>query len=368
MDLALVVSLLAALAFPPRVAAHGWVGSINIAGTTYQGPPLGTSDPAFVIRQVNTNSPVTSVSDPNLACGPNAQLAQDIANANPGDAVAVDWVSTEGPWFHNVGPMLTYMANCGSAPCSSFDPSNAMWFKIQQVGRDATGWAQALLNSGASANLSLPSNLAPGNYLLRHEIIALQNAVSQGGAEFYASCSQLLVQGSATGAPTSSDLVKLPGAYSATDPGILVDVYTNPNAPYTFPGPPIASFISGSGSTPPTNPPASSSVPPGNSPGSSGASSDPTNTATAPTPIASFISGSGSTPPTNPPASSSVPPGNFPGSSGASSDPTNTATAPSTSSTVCNLRRNVLSSRSVWSRTGAKRWHHVLRDLPMFRE
>ncbi|KAJ6508790.1 glycoside hydrolase family 61 protein [Mycena sanguinolenta] len=329
MKLSLGVFLPVALVLPPRVAAHGWVGSIIIAGTTYQGPPLGTTDPGFVIRQVNTNSPVTSVSDPNLACGPNAQLAQDIATANPGDAVEVNWVSTEGPWFHNVGPMLTYLASCGSTPCNEFDASNAMWFKIQQVGRDTNGWAQALLNTGAPATLSLPSNLAAGNYLMRHEIIALQNAVSQGGAEFYASCSQLKVQGSGAGAPSGSDLVKLPGAYSATDPGILVDVYSNPNAAYTFPGPPIASFISGSDSTPPTNP-GSSSVAPGNSIGSSGVSSHP---------------------PT------------------ASGQATHTSTASTTASTACQLRRSVLSSNPVSSsQAGAKRWHRALRGIPMFRK
>jgi len=296
------------------------VGSITIAGTTYQGPPLGTSDSASVIRQVNTNSPVTSVSDPNLACGPNAQLAQDVATANPGDAVAVDWVSTAGAWFHDVGPMLTYMASCGSASCSQFDASNAMWFKIQQVGRDASGWAQAQLNTGAPATLSLPSNLAPGNYLLRHEIIALQNAVSQGGAEFYASCSQLSVGGSGTGAPTSSDLVKLPGAYSATDPGILVDVYSNPNAPYTFPGPAIAAFVPGGDSGSPANP-------------------------------------------------TSVPPATPPGSSISPGRPTDTSTAPTTSSTTCILRRNTLSSRSVPPpRRGAKRWHRALPDFRAFRK
>ncbi|KAF7365218.1 hypothetical protein MVEN_00393400 [Mycena venus] len=253
--------------------------------------------------------PVTSVSDPNLTCGPNAQLAEDVADANPGDAVAVNWVSTEGPWFHNVGPMLTYLANCGSAPCSGFDASNAMWFKIQQVGRDATGgWAQAQLNTGAPATLNLPSNLAPGNYLLRHEIIALQNA-----------------EGSGTGAPTSGELVKLPGAYSATDPGILVDVYSNPNAPYTFPGPPIAAFVSGGDSAPPGNPPASSSVPSGISSGS--------------------------------PSHSTTPPGR----------PTDTSTAPSTSSTVCRLRRSILSSQSEPSR-GAKRWHRALRNFRVFRK
>ncbi|KAK7048363.1 glycosyl hydrolase family 61-domain-containing protein [Favolaschia claudopus] len=298
---------------PSLVVAHGWVGSISIAGTVYQGPPLGTSDPAHVIRQVDTNSPVTSVSDPNLSCGPHAQPASDIADANPGDLIGVDWVSTAGPWFHNVGPMLTYLANCGSAPCSQFDASNAMWFKIQQVGRDASGaWAQASLNNGAPAMLKLPSNLAPGNYLLRHEIIALQNGVSQGGAEFYASCSQLHVGGSGSGVPTSSDLVKIPGAYSAVDPGILVDVYSNTDAPYIFPGPPIASFISGGDSAPPSNPPGSSVM--------------PSHTTTQP------------------------------------GRPTETSATPSAS---CRLRRNVLVANPVKRSipNDLNRWHRALRDL-----
>lgn len=74
----------------------------------------------------------------------------------------------------------------------------------------------------------MPSNLAAGNYLLRHEIIALQNGVFPGRAEFYPSCSQLTVSGSGTGKPAASELVKFPGAYSATDPGVLVDVRRPP--------------------------------------------------------------------------------------------------------------------------------------------
>ncbi|KAJ7212115.1 glycoside hydrolase family 61 protein [Mycena pura] len=311
---ALVISLLTRFVIP--AAAHGWVGSITVAGKLYQGNGLGTSGAPSVIRQVNTNSPVTSVSDPNLACGPNAQLAQLVADANPGDPVAVDWVSTEGPWFHNVGPMLTYLANCGSASCTQFDASQAMWFKIQQSGRDSSGWAQAQLNSGAPANFTLPSNLAPGNYLLRHEIIALQNGVTEGGAEFYASCSQLSVGGSDSGEPSSSELVKLPGAYSATDPGILVDVYSNPNAPYTFPGPPIAAFVSGD------TPSAAGSV-----------SSHPTTSTH--------------------PATGTQPAGTL------------ASAAPSTSSTSCKLRRKTLIESSPVPST--KR-HRALRNFYMVRK
>jgi hypothetical protein len=77
-------------------------------------------------------------------------------------------------------------------------------------------------DNGQPANVTLPSNIAPGNYIIRHEIIALHLANEMGGAEFYPSCSQLNISGTGTGAPTSKDLVSFPGAYSDTDPGIYV--------------------------------------------------------------------------------------------------------------------------------------------------
>ena len=44
--------------------------------------------------------------------------------------------------------MLTYMASCGSTTCDEFDPADAKWFKIQQIGRkNGNGdWAQADLS------------------------------------------------------------------------------------------------------------------------------------------------------------------------------------------------------------------------------
>ncbi|KAJ7288324.1 glycosyl hydrolase family 61-domain-containing protein [Mycena rebaudengoi] len=249
--------LLFILCVSGSAAAHGWLGSIAIAGKVYPANPPGTSGAASVIRQVSTNSPVTSVTSSDLTCGPDALPAQDVATANPGDRIGLHWISdsSSGLWFHDHGPMLTYLASCGNGPCSAFNASQASWFKIEETGRDADGkWVQARINSTASttANITLPSTLAAGQYLLRHEIIALQKGEEQGGAEFYPSCSQIDVGGSGSGVPSSSDLVKLPGAYSATDPGILVDVYSNTNAVYTFPGPPVAAFVSGGASSPVT--------------------------------------------------------------------------------------------------------------------
>ena len=44
---------------------------------------------------------------------------------------------------------------------------------------------------GGPANVTIPSDLAPGQYLIRHEIIALHLATQLGGAEFYPSCTQV---------------------------------------------------------------------------------------------------------------------------------------------------------------------------------
>lgn len=118
---------------------------------------------------------------------------------------------------------MTYMASCGSAGCAKLDSSKAAWFKIAQAGQTSTGtWAQAAIMNGEAVSVTLPTNIAPGEYLLRHEIIALHTAMTAGGAEFYPSCTQIKVGGSKTGTPNAT--VSLPGAYKDTDAGILVDV------------------------------------------------------------------------------------------------------------------------------------------------
>jgi len=89
--------------------------------------------------------------------------------------------------------------------------------------------SRPLVVAGEPANITIPSNIAPGNYLLRSELISLQLAVSVGGAEFYPACIQLSIGGSGTGAPQSSEVCKFPGCYSDTDPGIY-----DPNASAIF--------------------------------------------------------------------------------------------------------------------------------------
>ena len=81
----------------------------------------------------------------------------------------------------------------------------------------------------------VPSTLAPGNYVFRHEIIAMHGAGSQNGAQNYPQCFNIEITGSGTDNPEG---VLATEFYTATDPGILFNPYTTLTS-YDIPGPPL---------------------------------------------------------------------------------------------------------------------------------
>lgn len=74
-----------------------------------------------------------------------------------------------------------------------------------------------------AVNFKLPSALPSGEYLARVEHIALHSASAAGGAQFYISCAQINVTNGGNGNP--GPLVSFPGAYKATDPGLMINIY-----------------------------------------------------------------------------------------------------------------------------------------------
>ncbi|KAF7292602.1 hypothetical protein MIND_01158100 [Mycena indigotica] len=229
-------SVLVTFTLVSSVLTHGWIGSVSVN--------VGGAKKLF-----KGNEPTEEL--PNAASSAIRQQPP-LATVAAGSKLDVFWQTLTGSgfWFHDVGPMMAYtMADCGGN-CAQFDASKAKWFKIQEQGMDASGkWAQANLDNGSPATVTIPANLKAGNYLLRHEIIALHTAQSQGGAEFYPGCVQLSVTSAGKGVPSDSETVKLPGAYKPTDAGILIDVY-NMKGAYKFPGPAVASFIGGGSPAP----------------------------------------------------------------------------------------------------------------------
>ncbi|KIP03699.1 glycoside hydrolase family 61 protein [Phlebiopsis gigantea 11061_1 CR5-6] len=277
-----VAALSALAALVPHVAGHGFVTKVLIDGKEYDGNKPESSAIDSPVRMISTIDPVKGADNPSMTCGQDAQAAKLTVPANPGSNLQITWMSGSGDttWVHNTGPIMNYMASCGSDDCSTFNGSDAKFFKIEQSGQDSDGvWAQAAIFQGQPFNLTLPKNLSPGGYILRHEIIALQNAQSAGGVEFYPSCIQLLVGGSGSGVP--SPTVSFPGAYSDTDAGILVNVY-NPGQVYQFPGGPLSNLASpGADSSDSTSPAAS---------GSSGSSSSAASAATSSVAVAAASS------------------------------------------------------------------------------
>lgn len=85
-------------------------------------------------------------------------------------------------------------------------------------------------------SVQIPQCVANGDYLLRVEHIGLHASQSVGGAQFYIGCAQLTVSGG-TGTLNTGSLVAFPGAYKATDPGILFNLYWPVPTSYTVPGP-----------------------------------------------------------------------------------------------------------------------------------
>jgi Auxiliary Activity family 9 (formerly GH61) len=71
--------------------------------------------------------------------------------------------------------------------------------------------------------LTLLVSIAPGEYLIRVEHIALHQAAQVDGAQYYVSCGQVKVTGTGAGKP--GPLVAFPGAYQPNDPGLKVNIY-----------------------------------------------------------------------------------------------------------------------------------------------
>lgn len=237
----------------PSVFAHGFVDKIIVkGGKTYTGPEPGSGPGNSIIRLIDNTEPNHINDGKNLACGKGAATrgAKLTGNANPGDTLSFNWNAGDGtPWPHDSGPLITYMAKC-DGDCSSFDATQGKYFKIDEVGKTkvpGNDWYQnTILHAGKMYDVKLPDDLPSGDYIIRHEIIALHLADSLNGAEFYPSCSQFTIGGSNTGSPNVT--ASFPGAYKNTDPGIHINIWDQTDNAYPYPGPAIASF-SGSSSS-----------------------------------------------------------------------------------------------------------------------
>ncbi|KAL2142914.1 hypothetical protein VTI28DRAFT_622 [Corynascus sepedonium] len=233
--------------YAPALFAAGLFAQHAAAHSTFQQAGSGSTDfDTKCTRLPPNNNPVTSVTSSDMSC--NVGGASGVAGfceVNAGDEFIVEMhaqpgdrsCANEAIGGNHFGPVLVYMSKVDDA--SSADGSGE-WFKVDEFGYDASSktWGTDLLNENCGKrSFKIPSKIPAGDYLVRAEAIALHTAGQQGGAQFYMSCYQVKVSGGDGGQLPAG--VKIPGAYSASDPGILVDIWGNGFSEYTIPGPAV---------------------------------------------------------------------------------------------------------------------------------
>ncbi|SPO04685.1 related to cel1 protein precursor [Cephalotrichum gorgonifer] len=235
-------------ALPGLVSAHGYLKSITANGQNYLAWQVGQDDyldppPARYARKLANNGPVPDFTTEDITCGAGGnEPAGGTIELKAGDTVTLNW----DQWgSSHSGPVMNYIAHCPNDDCQSFkgNTGNA-WVKISERGyepSEQTPWASDLLRElGARWRVTIPPTLAPGEYLLRHEILGLHVAGDRMGAQFYPSCTQIRV--TAGGSTKLPEGVALPGAYDPDDTeGILVELWriNSGQVEYVVPGGPV---------------------------------------------------------------------------------------------------------------------------------
>ncbi|KAF8426045.1 putative endoglucanase [Tirmania nivea] len=242
--------ILTAAGFAGLATAHGIVQEMIIDGKSYGGyQPYSdiyqNPQPQRIGWSIPSNGPVVDVTSKSIACSVDSQPGALSAPATAGSKVKFFW--TEWPESHR-GPTMTYLASCTSGDCRKEDPCTLDWFKIDHAGLNADGtWvSDTIIKNNNTWTVTIPKELKPGPYLMRHELLALHSSSQVSGAQFYPMCVNLEIKGTGTSVPDKT--VKFPGAYKPDNEGILMNIYWPVPTSYEIPGPPLVKLISGNGS------------------------------------------------------------------------------------------------------------------------
>ncbi|KAL5115793.1 hypothetical protein ACEQ8H_006288 [Pleosporales sp. CAS-2024a] len=246
------------LALSSTALAHGGITLYTIDEKPYPGyiwyqPYDGQKD---LIQRTWHQNPITDPASPNLTCNYHGATVAGAYHAPvaAGSTIRAQWNAASFGWVHRYGPMMAYMASCGADDdddddCTSVTDTAALaWFKIAEQGLrdgyavgDAEGWFQDDLWENQRTHhwdVRVPAQLRAGRYMLRHEIVNLELSPVQ----FYPNCAQLQVTGEGEAVPGQDFLVKFPGGYKVTDPGIAIAGKVSQNMVtrnYTVPGPKV---------------------------------------------------------------------------------------------------------------------------------
>lgn len=236
--------LFAALISIPGAAAHGYLRTIQIGGTTYTGwladqypymsPPPATIGWRTTVTDNGFVAP-NQFGSSDIACHRGGQSSSTFATVSAGSTIQLTW--NTWPESHK-GPIMNYLARVSDF--ASAQPGSLSFFKISQAGlvsgsNPGTWVTDQMIQSGFRTSVTIPSSIAAGRYVLRHEIIALHSGGQQNGAQSYPQCINIEITGGGGSSPGGTSATSL---YRANDPGILFNLYTSFSS-YPYPGPAV---------------------------------------------------------------------------------------------------------------------------------
>jgi cellulase len=234
-------TLLSLAAVVPQLAsAHGFVRGVKVNNAAW----TAGSDPVWFYSPAG-QGPATAGWDAlnqdigfvepaqfgtaNIGCHKSATAAKKYVDVKAGDQITFYW--NTWPESHK-GPIINYLAPYNGESSAG----NLQWSKFSQSAIvSGTTWVtDQLIANNFTSSTTIPRNLKAGNYVIRHEIIALHGAGSDNGAQAYPQCLTLRVSGSGTVAPTSGTVST--SLYTRNQPGILFNLYSSYTS-YPYPGP-----------------------------------------------------------------------------------------------------------------------------------
>lgn len=189
-----------------------------------------------------------------MTCGKVALVNNEVIPVAAGDRVGAWWGHVIGgeQWPNDPdnpiaashhGPVTAWLAKVDDAATAEVS-SGLEFFKIAEDGFDVatnTWGVDNMVKNNGWSYFDVPTCVAPGDYLLRVELLALHSAYASMGAQFYISCANIRISGNGTFSPSQTQ--SFPGAYQQNDPSIQTniwgstpDVADNGGRPCTAPG------------------------------------------------------------------------------------------------------------------------------------
>ncbi|KAK4166077.1 glycosyl hydrolase family 61-domain-containing protein [Cladorrhinum sp. PSN259] len=190
-----------------------------------------------------TTFPIPSIDSSDMACGLDGHTPVAFTcPAKAGSSLTFafrSWADdpSRGPIDKShVGSISIYLKHLSSPSASA---TGGGWFKIFHSGYSESKqkWSAAtLIDNHGLLTVSIPSAIPSGPYLVRTEVLALQNYPE---TQFFVNCAQLYITGTPGSSIPDSKTVSIPGHVHYSDKGLNYNIYeTDPSkTPYLIPGP-----------------------------------------------------------------------------------------------------------------------------------